>query len=380
MMSCVQMEGRPPKTTTHIYFCYLLESQNKVYRNATYIGFTNNVLRRLRQHNGLMKSGAKRTSFKRPWQIVCTVYGFPTKIAALQFEWAWQNPRTSRLVKAVANNRSFQRGSRGRIQEMLEMLHMLPWANYPLHIRFAVPEHYYFSIQRGAKVPLPHMDVTLGPVEDLDCFGTAGGLACDDDDDADDSDAEVSQVDYGQLTMNADSDGKQSSSQDFQGSTAQKLERCQLCDDYTGEAAVDGMMRQACTISVPCIYCSSSFHVVCLARLFALSGPCVRDSVGPILSSSCALVPRVGSCPSCDRELSWASIVERTRHVKLSLRSLDPSHGFIDSSIDAVLDNYSFRPLIEMLAARNSRKPEKSRRLSLPSKRAKPSSLEPDAL
>lgn len=29
------------------------------------------------------------------------VYGFPTKLQALQFEWAWQNPHASRLLHAV---------------------------------------------------------------------------------------------------------------------------------------------------------------------------------------------------------------------------------------------------------------------------------------
>lgn len=34
------------------YFCYILKSTNPNYPNITYNGSTNNLKRRLRQHNG----------------------------------------------------------------------------------------------------------------------------------------------------------------------------------------------------------------------------------------------------------------------------------------------------------------------------------------
>lgn len=33
------------------YFCYLLRSLNPIHPNSTYIGFTTNPFRRIRQHN-----------------------------------------------------------------------------------------------------------------------------------------------------------------------------------------------------------------------------------------------------------------------------------------------------------------------------------------
>ena len=71
-------------------------------RNATgrtYIGFTNNPWRRLRQHNGEVKGGARKTRLGRPWEMLFFVHGFSTKTRALQFEWGWQHPTMSRFLK-----------------------------------------------------------------------------------------------------------------------------------------------------------------------------------------------------------------------------------------------------------------------------------------
>jgi structure-specific endonuclease subunit SLX1 len=34
--------------------------------------------------------------------MALVVYGFPTQVQALQFEWAWQHPDKSRAVREVA--------------------------------------------------------------------------------------------------------------------------------------------------------------------------------------------------------------------------------------------------------------------------------------
>ncbi|KAI1317040.1 hypothetical protein EDD11_009106 [Mortierella claussenii] len=78
------------------YCCYLLASTVPRYKTHGYVGSTPDPIKRLRQHNGDLTQGAKKTTRKRPWKMALLVHGFPTKVAALQFEWAWQYPERSR--------------------------------------------------------------------------------------------------------------------------------------------------------------------------------------------------------------------------------------------------------------------------------------------
>ena len=88
-----------------MYFCYILCSLHSKYLNTTYIGFTDDPLHRIRQHNGEIKGGAKYTKRQRPWKLILVISNFPNKIAALKFEWAWQNPFSSNFIKGDIDNR-----------------------------------------------------------------------------------------------------------------------------------------------------------------------------------------------------------------------------------------------------------------------------------
>ena len=85
------------------HFCYLLQSLNERFLHSTYIGYTVNPKRRIRQHNREVRisiskthiqiaNGAYKTHKARPWEMIVVVIGFPTHKEALSFEWACLTP------------------------------------------------------------------------------------------------------------------------------------------------------------------------------------------------------------------------------------------------------------------------------------------------
>ncbi|EFI28179.1 structure-specific endonuclease catalytic subunit [Coprinopsis cinerea okayama7 len=82
----------------NFYSCYLLKSMKTTDARA--------------QHNGEVAMGAKKTKNGRPWAMQMLVHGFPSRQAALQFEWAWQNPQKSRYLRDERGNQLFTRNSK----------------------------------------------------------------------------------------------------------------------------------------------------------------------------------------------------------------------------------------------------------------------------
>uniref|UniRef100_A0A1I7UVC3 GIY-YIG domain-containing protein n=1 Tax=Caenorhabditis tropicalis TaxID=1561998 RepID=A0A1I7UVC3_9PELO len=81
-------------------YCLISRSDRPCYKNRCYIGYTVDPNRRIQQHNGgRLKGGAKKTDSRGPWDMVCVVHGFPNHVAALRFEWAWQNPGVTKALK-----------------------------------------------------------------------------------------------------------------------------------------------------------------------------------------------------------------------------------------------------------------------------------------
>lgn len=119
-------------STSH-YHCYCLRSTVAKYRYKNYIGFTTNPERRLRQHNGILKHGGawKTKRQGRPWEFVVVVAGFPTHTMALQFEWAWQHPGRSLLVRAAigddaAKKLQRKKGTPGQMCILKTLLELCP--------------------------------------------------------------------------------------------------------------------------------------------------------------------------------------------------------------------------------------------------------------
>ncbi|KAJ9174577.1 hypothetical protein P3X46_013212 [Hevea brasiliensis] len=68
---------------------YLILSTNAPIK--TYVGVTNNFSRRLKQHNGELKGGAKASRAGRPWICACIIRGFNDQSEACEFESKWKS-------------------------------------------------------------------------------------------------------------------------------------------------------------------------------------------------------------------------------------------------------------------------------------------------
>jgi predicted GIY-YIG superfamily endonuclease len=131
---------RPRSNPAKPWSCYLIQfshPQNAVF----YVGASNNVLRRLRQHNREIKGGATYTRRIKElypqykWDFVCITHGFKSESQALQFEWVNLSNRTS--ARWRKKHRSLLRPLRAengrllllRLQEYVQTYHMTKWVH-----------------------------------------------------------------------------------------------------------------------------------------------------------------------------------------------------------------------------------------------------------
>lgn len=174
---------------SQFYGCYILRSVNPQYPEHCYIGFTGSghvclrtrahtflivppccflsavdPRRRIDQHNGELDGGAKKTSKKRPWEMVLVVYGFPSSVAALRFEWCWQNPTESLLTRhaldAVPKAQKTKERLAAKVRVLYEMLHVAPFNRYPLNVLWLLKDKDKFRSLLEECRPLPkHVSV-----------------------------------------------------------------------------------------------------------------------------------------------------------------------------------------------------------------------------
>ena len=143
------------------FCCYLLTSLSPKHVNHTYIGFTKDPARRIRQHNGEIEGGAFKTSKKRPWQMVLLVHGFPSQVAALRFEWAWQNPQislTTREAMKAVEGVGRPDHIRAKLRTLFEMTRVPPFSRFPLCINFFT--QLYHKYLEGCPLTPSHMPTT----------------------------------------------------------------------------------------------------------------------------------------------------------------------------------------------------------------------------
>ncbi|TGO46626.1 hypothetical protein BOTNAR_0575g00030 [Botryotinia narcissicola] len=298
------------------YCCYLLSSN--IRHSALYVDSTQNPVRRLRQHNGLAKGGAVRTSRGnlRPWEMACIVTGFPTSIAALQFDrWAWQNPHitlhippSARISYATQKKRSgHPKRPRHSLQSLLSNLHILlsvpSFSRWPLEVRFFAPDVHKAWV-KWSKAATGSLRDTLPIITD---FPPA-------ESEVNDEDGEIRDRPYGIEALKvAYEDTKSHLEKGEQIFYPDMKESCDICDQ-------DIQHNSGLYIICPNIDCNSITHMTCLSQHF-LQGE--KDE-----QSSEQLVPVQGRCSGCQMEIRWNDVVKelslRTRGQKVVEKLLKP--------------------------------------------------------
>lgn len=93
-----------------MFYCYIIHNEH----DRTYNGYTVNLERRLRQHNGVIKGGARYTKGKGPWEfcLVITSPCWDCISTAMQHEWSIKyptrrRPRPSKYNGVVGRLNSF---------------------------------------------------------------------------------------------------------------------------------------------------------------------------------------------------------------------------------------------------------------------------------
>jgi predicted GIY-YIG superfamily endonuclease len=108
---------RPYRT---VFYVYILQSQVPSRYRKIYIGKTNDLRRRIKQHNESPTCGAFATRKYRPWEYLAVIEGFENDIKAQQFEYTLTKPYSCRHAKNFhEDNIDLKKGHRVRMAEYL---------------------------------------------------------------------------------------------------------------------------------------------------------------------------------------------------------------------------------------------------------------------
>lgn len=296
--------GPTPSTTSRFFGCYLVGSQNPVMKGKSYVGFTVDPPRRLRQHNGVLSCGAKYTRRLRPCVMLLVVHGFPSKVQALQFEWAWQKPRLSRAVRETAQRLGVSDKSSSILNKtklVMAMLSLSPWCHLPLTVHFFCPETREIAASTVCAETPEHMEMTLGDLAFL--TANAGPFkGRDETGDGDDENETVESDDDDVITPSEASEVSLSVGasnwrydDEVQSGSSGKKFTCGVCH-------VVGKNRK-----VGCPGCVFTAHASCLASSFLAQATVRATETNTAPPSVQTLIPPKGRCPHCDRGMSWGS-------------------------------------------------------------------------
>jgi len=271
--------GTAKEKVENFFGVYLLVCLNPKYKGRTYIGFTVDPIRRLKQHNaGCQFGGARRTSNRGPWAMVVITHGFPNMISALRFEWAWQHPQRSRRLNHLPTKKKNEKSLAYQIRLLGSMLTLGPWNRFPLSVRWLRPDlKGELDFERDNPPPI-HMAITYGTIE-------AAKKKC--------------------------------------GKKKTKNAVANDDDDISDEVLLCGLCLEAVSLADKawCISpkCQSVSHLVCLAEHFRKTSNSTPPTTtraqpgGGGVSSRTGFIPIDGTCPVCDFRCLWGDIIRKKK-------------------------------------------------------------------
>ncbi|KAJ1604457.1 holiday junction resolvase-like protein [Cryptosporidium canis] len=331
----------------NLHYCYFLLSEAK--KKASYIGYSVNPCRRLRQHNGEIKKGAKKTKDGIPWSLGICVGGFPDRVAALRFEWAWQHPNICkatrdgieswRIVKAkrTSENRRILNKRQWSIQQRVSILLCMttlePWRSMNLTIfvfKDEIESIIKEVVETSKKLKI-QADFTCPNVLNKDCLLMFLYLGTDD---LHEKGTKFLKCDYDTFreiqrpSLDCESDSNiednsgvfnpepSSSSSEESGPIT-----CSLCQ----KSIENGRSY----MEFPCC-AGMSVHVSCIQPWGESGGPSETSEGWPCSLNDLVapLVPRSISCPCCFRPFDWECV--KSCHIKsggVSIKSLNSAEG-----------------------------------------------------
>ncbi|SLM41481.1 excinuclease abc c subunit [Lasallia pustulata] len=246
--------------------------------------------------------------------MACIVTGFPSSIAALQFEWAWQNThltrhiaedqritvRETRIRVSPKTRRTRRHPARPRISliDKLSNLHLLlrvpSFSHWPLEIRFFCEDVFQVWQRWCARVedetrPGVRLVLDVKPAEETAQDNEAPPSAQATREERKGSDhgqGGVDGIDVGYRSMKA---------------YVEKSLFLLAEGEATKCAVCTKELRTQVTTAVVCPKegCRTASHMTCLAKRFLGENGSDRP-----------LVPMNGSCPGCNAALKWIDLVK----------------------------------------------------------------------
>lgn len=274
------------------YACYLLKSRKTASSTATYIGSTPHPPRRIRQHNGEIQGGAWKTRKSRPWEMNMLIYGFPSKLAALQAEWAWQNPSKTRHFKTIREQGIFASSGKSLKKSILVarlMLSSHPYNIWPLHVKiFTADAMRHWGDAARSTPPLPSGLTVEIELEGVDGKSGKPGTG------------RTGAID---VTDDAFTKAHLAKHKSMHSST----HACAVCNEHLDLRTTDPLTLALC----PSKSCTSIAHLSCLANKF------MSTELSRAPESTRSILPRGGDCPGCSQYVLWGDIVKGCyrRHV-----------------------------------------------------------------